>query len=102
MKMRTRINSATGTKAAKRLLWCGAALAALILPVSAWAQQRAFDLPAEAATKSIPEFARQAGIQIIAPGSKLRGIRTPALKGGFDVRAALATLIHGTGLRIMA
>lgn len=100
--MRTRINSATGTKAAKHLLGCGAALAAIILPASAWAQQRAFDLPAESATKSIPEFARQAGIQIVAPGSKLRGIRTPALKGGLDVRAALATLIHGTGLRIMA
>ena len=42
------------------------------------------------------DLARQAGIQIIAPGSKLRGIHTPALKGGFDVRARPRHISQGS------
>jgi outer membrane receptor protein involved in Fe transport len=84
------------------LLVSGAAMAAFTTPATAGASQRTFDLPARPATQSIPEFARQAGIQIIAPGNKLRGIRTPALKGGYDVQSALAVLLKGTGLRIVS
>jgi len=92
----------TGISARKAILACGAAVALAMTATPALAQQRTFDLPAQSATRSIPEFARQAGVQIIAPGARLRGIRTPALRGDYDVREALRRLIEGTGLRIIS
>jgi outer membrane receptor protein involved in Fe transport len=90
-----------GITKTKTILAYGAALISVMAPSAAWAQQRTFDVPAQSATKSIPEFARQAGIQIVAPGERLRGIRTPKIKGAYDVRAALRTLLAGTNLRIV-
>ena len=75
-------------------------LAAVALTQSAWAQQMNFDVPAIEAIKAIPEFARQAGIQIVAPADQLKGITTPAIKGAMDTRAALRKLLIGTGLEI--
>lgn len=86
----------------RSLLIGTAAFITLALPGVALAQQREFNIPSQTATKSIPEFARQAGIQIVAPGSKLRGLRTPAIKGAFDIREALRALLRGSGLRIVA
>ena len=62
------------------------------------AQDMAFDLPEEDAAVAIPEFARQANLQILAPASKIAGIRTHAVHGKFDARAALQRLLAGTGL----
>jgi outer membrane receptor protein involved in Fe transport len=84
----------------KRALACGAALAALALAVGAHAQTRTFDVPAEEAVKSIPEFARQADLQIIAPSTRLRGVRTEPIRGALDARQALRRLLQGTGLEI--
>lgn len=64
------------------------------------AQTRTFDIPSEDAAKSIPEFARQAGIQIIAPVSQLRGRKTARVRGTMDERDALRLLLEGTGLRV--
>jgi len=72
-------------------VWCSSA--------PALAQVRQFDLPSEEAGKSIPEFARQAQIQIIAPGDQLHGVITPRLKGTYDVYIALDMVLSGTGLR---
>jgi len=68
----------------------------------AFAQQRPFDVPSAEAARVLPEFARQAGIQIIAPGRHLRGIVLPEIKGTFDVREALRTLLAGTRLDIVS
>jgi|GEM_PF-670273 len=87
-------------KTGKILTFC-TVLASLLAPGAVWAQEREFDLPAQAATRSIPEFAQQANIQIVAPGRVLRGVSTVAIKGHYDVRAALALLLEGTGLRIV-
>jgi outer membrane receptor protein involved in Fe transport len=76
----------------------GAAIATLVLAAQAHAQQRAFDLPEQEATKSIPEFARQAGIQISAPSEQLKGMRTPAIRGELTTDEALDRLLEGTGL----
>jgi len=73
------------------LLFCGS---------PAFAQVRQFDIPAEDAGKSVPELARQAGIQVIAPGDQLHGIVTPAIKGTYDVTAALNLMLKGTGLTV--
>jgi iron complex outermembrane receptor protein len=77
-----------------------ALLVALCLSHGAWADERQFDLSAMDAVHGIPEFARQAGIQIVAPADGLAGISTPAIRGSFDVRVALKKLLVGTDLEI--
>src|ERR1700679_4230931 len=67
---------------------------------TALAQTISFDVPDEDAATSIPEFARQANLQIIAPADKLVGIKTHMLHGAMDVHAALKQLLEGTGLVI--
>jgi len=73
---------------------------ALTLASVAGAQQRAFDIPATDAVAALPEYARQADVQIVAPGEQLRGLRTPAVKGTMDARAALRLLLADTGLHV--
>ena len=46
------------------------------------------------------ELARQAGIQIIAPGQALHGLVTPAIKGRFEVQDALAAMLYGSKLSV--
>jgi len=66
----------------------------------AFAQTRHFNLPALSAVKGIPAFARQAGIQLVAPAGGLAGRSTNAVKGDLDVQTALGRLIAGTGLAV--
>jgi outer membrane receptor protein involved in Fe transport len=84
----------------KFLIRCGASLSVLMIASAAYAQQRTFDVPAGLAVKTIPEFARQAGIQIIAPADQLDGVVTPPVTGARDARAALKVLIAATHLEI--
>ena len=79
---------------------CIAAALAIALAYPVGAQQRTFDVPAQNAAAAISEFARQAGLQIVAPAEGLKGLRTQNLKGSLDARAALRQLINGTGLEI--
>jgi len=65
---------------------------------AAMSQTTAFDVPGQEAATAIPEFARQAGLQIIAPADKLKGVKTQSLHGAIDTRAALKQLLVGTGL----
>jgi iron complex outermembrane recepter protein len=80
----------------------GAALLVLIVCLArpAFAQDRAFDIPEQPATAGIPAFAKQAGIQIIAPATELGDKKTHAVLGTFSVDAALAQLLRGTGLQV--
>src|SRR6478609_2672943 len=71
-------------------------------PEAALAQKRNFDIPSQPANRAIPLFARQAGIQIVAPGSRLRNVRTKAVKGQFEPREALDAMLAGTGIRIVS
>ena len=89
-------------KFSKAALQGSVACLALICCETAWAQAKPIDIPAEDAGKSIPELARQAGIQIIAPGQALHGVVTPAVKGEYEVRVALTGMLKGTDLRIAA
>ncbi len=85
-----------------RVIWAAVSgtitSAGLFLGSSAFAQVRQFDVPSQDAGKSIPELARQAGIQVIAPGEQLHGVITPEVKGSYDVVAALNLMLRGTGL----
>jgi iron complex outermembrane receptor protein len=84
-------------------LACGGALVAMLaVAAPALAQQRSFDVPAEDARKAIPDFARQAGVQISAPTGRLRDVKTKAVKGTMDARAALRAMIEGTGLSVVS
>lgn len=66
------------------------------------AQQRTFNITAGDANSTIPLFARQSGIQIIAPAERLQGIRTPSIVGNIDTRVALRQLLQPTNLVIVA
>jgi len=78
----------------------GVIVAVLAGPASAIAQVRYVDIPAEEAFKSIPEFARQVHVQIVAPANELRDVRTPAVSGYISIQDALRTLIRGTELEV--
>lgn len=86
----------------KRLLLTSAVIAALALPAHAFAQVRQFNVPAQPAVTAIPELARQAQLQIIAPAGALQGIQTPAVSGQMDAREALRLLLAGTNLEIQS
>jgi iron complex outermembrane recepter protein len=64
----------------------------------AYSQTKDFDVPAQSATTGIPEFARQAGIQILVSEPLVRGKRVAAVTGSYLVGQALAILLTGTGL----
>ncbi|MCE4279082.1 STN domain-containing protein, partial [Xanthomonas hortorum pv. vitians] len=64
-------------------------------------QGRTFSLPESNAVVALPEFARQAGVQIVAPGEYLQQVRTPAVQGTLESRAALRQLLTGTGLSVV-
>ena len=83
----------------KDRLACALALAAL--PAGpALAEPRSLNIPSEEAAKSIPEFARQENIQIVAPVSQLHGIKTQAVSGNMELDDALKALLVGTGLEV--
>ena len=84
----------------KKVLLACAIAAALASASQAMAQQRKFEVSAQPAVTAIPELARQAQLQIIAPAGSLEGIHTPAIVGEMDARKALQMLLEGTGLEI--
>lgn len=84
----------------KSLLSCGVATAAVFAAPHALAETRTFDVKAQPAVSAVPEFARQAQLQIIAPAGELSGVRTQAVVGEFEVRLALQRLLQGTPLSI--
>src|SRR3546814_7214104 len=75
-----------------------AAIVAMAMASPAMAQERSFNVPAQNAARAIPEFARQAGIQIVASGVATRGKTTNAVQGSMSVREGLRILLAGTGL----
>jgi len=86
----------------KAILWCCVAGLSFWAPQAALAQKRNFDIPSQPANRAIPLFAQQAGIQIVAPGSRLRNLRTKAVKGQFEPRDALEAMLAGTGIQIVS
>lgn len=63
-------------------------------------QQVRFDLPAGKATETLPVFALQSGLQIVASSRSLASTRTPELRGVHDAREALKRMIRSTTLMI--
>jgi TonB-dependent receptor len=59
---------------------------------------RPFNIPAGVATNSIPEFARQAGINILTSADILDGVSTNTLTGVFIISEAVGRLLMCTNL----
>lgn len=82
-------------------------IGAIIAPMLAWvpapalAQQINFNIAEQPAVTGIPEFARQAKIQIVSP-TGLDGLRTHAVNGRHTVEDGLRTLLRGTNLYVAA
>ncbi len=81
-----------------RLLMASASVVALAGPVRA--EVRQFNIPAQAAETGVPEFGRQAHVQILAPAAAVRGRRTQAVQGSYTVQDGLGHLIADTGLSV--
>jgi TonB family protein len=81
--------------AAAALLAIGAAL----LPLSAMAQQRGYDIPAQALEAALLTLGRQSGIDVLYQRGVLDGLMSAPLRGDFSPPAAVATMLRGTGLR---
>ncbi|MBN9320345.1 MAG: hypothetical protein BGN86_05830 [Caulobacterales bacterium 68-7] len=79
----------------------GVALSA-ILACSAHAEAKKFDIPAQPASTGITQFARQAGVQILARADIIAGQRTAAVKGQMPFDQALAKLLDGAGLVVIS
>lgn len=73
---------------------------AICVPATARAQTRSFNVPPQAASTGIREFARQAGIQVIATGRDTKDRTTNEVQGDLDVRDALDRLLSGVGLAV--
>lgn len=83
-----------------------ATLAVALCPASANAQQQPtqvvrqiqFDIPSQAATTGVLEFARQADVQILVSERVLQTKQTAAVRGNLTLDEGLTTLLAGTGL----
>jgi len=87
----------------KLALKCSTALVSMMLGGgTAYAQTTAFNVKSDEGLRSLPEFAKQAGLQIIAPAETLRGRKLPAIKGNLDTNEALKKLLENTDLEIIS
>ena len=82
----------------RRAVSASVALILASAATSVLAQTQTFNLQSQPAVNAIPMFARQAGIQIVAPAGKLDGINTQAIHGEMDRHQALTKLLEGTPL----
>ncbi|UDF05171.1 TonB-dependent receptor [Asticcacaulis sp. AND118] len=80
------------------LLAGGTLLMVSAAPVQAQDAVKAFNVPAQAAERGIPQFAQQANIQLMAPEKVVKGKQTAAVQGNMPVREGLSRLLAGTNL----
>ena len=83
-----------------RIKW-GSLWLAVLVAGAVRAHERDFDIPSENAATSIPQFARQAGVQIVSPGN-LSHTTTTAVQGRLETLEALKRLLSGTDLYVAA
>lgn len=80
------------------LAGCAAVVTVASVTPAVAAERRTIDVPAQAAGRGIPTFAKQAGVQILASGTIIRGKRTNRVRGSYSVDEGLRLLLQGTGL----
>jgi len=62
--------------------------------------KKEFDLPAEVAARSLKQFARQSGVQVLISADLGRETHTRSVKGLFTPREALDRMLAETGLTV--
>lgn len=83
-------------------MWCGGYIACAVLAVAgALDVSRAFNVPAGDATKTLKQFSRTSGVEVLYVVDGVRGVRTNAVSGRRTARAALNELLAGTGLVVV-
>jgi TonB-dependent receptor len=77
-----------------------ALLATLALAGAAQAEdvRRQFNISPGPAPRAVAEFARQAGVNVLADGARLAPLQFPELRGSYTVTEALGRLLAGSGL----
>jgi iron complex outermembrane receptor protein len=77
-------------------------LTLFLFHANAWAdefdREISFDIAPQSLAAAILDFAEQSNIQVVTSGAALDQYRTAGLKGRFTARAALKSLLGGTGL----
>lgn len=63
--------------------------------------KRAFNIPAEAAEKSLKQFASQSGVEVLFSTQAATGIRTNAIRGEFAPTDAVRQMLAGTPLYLV-
>jgi iron complex outermembrane receptor protein len=86
----------------RTILVAGTTLIAVAAATPATAQVARFDIPAQGVAAAVSAFGRQSGLQVIAPADMPASVTSHRIKGSIDARAALRTLIAGTGLEIVS
>lgn len=56
-----------------------------------------YDIPGGPLADGLNRFAQQSGVSIVLDANRLRGLRTPGLKGRYDIDAGFDTLLRGSG-----
>ncbi|MGH1557549.1 STN domain-containing protein [Caulobacter segnis] len=86
----------------KSCLMIAAGAAALLAATEAHAQVRKFDVPEQPAATGIPQFGKQAELQILAPQGAVQGKRVNAVRGAYTVEDGLARLLRGADLTVVS
>ncbi|MDP3653383.1 MAG: TonB-dependent siderophore receptor [Rhodoferax sp.] len=66
----------------------------------ATAQAISYDIPAGPLGEALSRFAQQSGVAIVVDASKVQGLRSPGLKGGYGVAEGFSLLLRGSGYAI--
>lgn len=82
------------------LLRGSAAVLSVMMAGQAAAAERSFNIPVQGLSSAITEFARQAGLQVVAPADAGAGLRSAPLQGTFEARVALRRLLQGSNLEV--
>lgn len=64
--------------------------------------RRSFNIPAEAAEKSLKQFASQSGVEVLFSTQAADGIRTNAIRGEFVPTDAVRKILAGTPLYLVS
>lgn len=86
----------------KSYLMLAAGATALLAASGAHAQVRKFDVAEQAAATGIPQFGKQAELQILAPQGAVQGKRVNAVRGAYTVEEGLARLLRGADLTVVS
>jgi len=87
-------------KSTYRLRLAVAASALIVSAQPALAQNRKFDIPAQAAITGIQALGTATGLQIIAADTDVRGMHIEAVRGEMPPREAVDRALRGTGLYV--